>query len=46
MTRMASTVQITDPARKLEYGTNSVVHHLNYFSQPRTVQFIRTSLGI
>lgn len=46
MTRMASTVQITDPARKLEYGTNSVVHHLNYFSQPRTVQFIRSSLGV
>lgn len=45
MTRIAVAAQIQDPARKLEFGTNAVVHHLNYFSQAKTAAFIRQSLG-
>lgn len=45
MTRMAANTRITEPSRVLAYGTNPVVHHLNYFSQRKTVEFIRTSLG-
>lgn len=45
MTRIAVATQIQDPAHKLEFGTNAVVHHLNYFSQAKTAAFIRQSLG-
>jgi hypothetical protein len=45
MTRMAVNTRITEPSRVLAYGTNPVVHHLNYFSQRKTVEFIRSSLG-
>lgn len=30
----------------LDFGTNGSVHHVNYFQQPKTVEFIRKSLGI
>lgn len=29
-----------------DFGTSDVVHHLNYFHQPETVQAIRTSFGV
>lgn len=31
--------------RRLEFGTTSTVHHVNYFEQPRTARFIRECLG-
>ncbi len=30
----------------LNFGTNSKVHHVNYFQQPKTIEFINKSLGI
>lgn len=30
----------------LNFGTNSKVHHVNYFQQPITIEFIQKSLGI
>jgi hypothetical protein len=29
----------------LDYGTNAVVHHSNYFEQPKTLDFIREKFG-
>lgn len=38
-------VAITNPAQRHDFGTNTLVHHLNYFSQPETLAFIRQKLG-
>ena len=45
MTQLSLDAAITDNARRLDFGTNAEVHHLNYFSQPRTAAFIRGALG-
>lgn len=45
MTRIGLDALLQDPQRRLDYGTNAVVHHLNYFSQPQTAGFIRTAFG-
>jgi hypothetical protein len=44
MSRIGVAARI-DAARRLDFGTNPVVHHLNYFEQPRTAAFIREVLG-
>lgn len=33
-------------AQVLDFGTTNVVHHCNYFAQPRTVAFLRRTLSI
>jgi hypothetical protein len=38
-------VALTNPAQRLDFGTNASVHHLNYFAQPGTLSFIRQKLG-
>lgn len=45
MTRLGLDAHITDPARRLDFGTNARVHHLNYFSQPESLKFIREALS-
>lgn len=40
----STAITMTNADQRLDFGTNSVVHHLNYFSQPRTVAFIRSKL--
>lgn len=45
MSRLAAGVRIADPSRRLDFGTSTVVHHLNYFAQAKTAAFIRTVLG-
>lgn len=45
MTRIAVGADIVDPAHRLDFGTNDRVHHVNYFLQPQTLDFIRRSLG-
>jgi hypothetical protein len=45
MTRLSLAARITDPARRLDFGSNPTVHHLNYFSQPRSLQFISQALA-
>lgn len=35
-----------DPTRLLDFGTNGELHHTNYFHNPRTLDFIASSLGI
>jgi hypothetical protein len=46
MSRIGVGARIADASHRLEFGTNSVVHHLNYFGQPKTVAFIRNALGV
>lgn len=44
----ARIVDLPAPAalrRRLDFGTNDRVHHLNYFLQPQTVAFLRRALG-
>lgn len=41
----STAITMANMDQRLDFGTNSVVHHLNYFSQPRTLQFIRSKLG-
>ncbi|MEM7317341.1 MAG: hypothetical protein AAF497_29805, partial [Planctomycetota bacterium] len=43
MTQLADGLRI-DAARTLDFGTSDSVHHLNYFSQPRTVEFLAETL--
>lgn len=51
MDRLSPEVRITDPlpatgpGRRLDFGTNDRVHHLNYFEQPEVVAFMRTAWG-
>ncbi len=45
MTNISVDAAITNARRRHDYGTNAVVHHLNYFSQPDTVAFIRRVLA-
>lgn len=45
MTLLGGDARIVGPQRRLDFGTNDRVHHLNYFLQPETVAFIRRSLG-
>jgi hypothetical protein len=35
-----------NPTRLLNFGTNSEVHHTNYFRNPSTLDFIASSFGI
>lgn len=44
MTNISVDAAIDDAGRRHDYGTNAVVHHLNYFSQSDTVAFIRKAL--
>lgn len=37
---------IGDAAHRHDFGTNALVHHMNYFSQPQTVAFIRQALAL
>lgn len=41
----SAAIRMANAGQRLDFGTNSIVHHLNYFSQPRTVDFIRSKLG-
>ena len=34
-----------DPRRRLDFGTNGRVHHLNYFEQPEVAAFVRQAFG-
>lgn len=45
MTRVGVGADIVDPLHKLDFGTNDRVHHLNYFQQPETIDFIRKSMA-
>ncbi len=45
MTRIGLQAQLQDPQRVHSFGTNGVVHHLNYFSQPQTAAFVRGAFG-
>jgi hypothetical protein len=51
MDRLGPESRITDPLpaigprRRLDFGANDRVHHLNYFQQPEVVAFIRQALG-
>ncbi|HEY6356316.1 MAG TPA: hypothetical protein VIY30_17670, partial [Burkholderiaceae bacterium] len=45
MSRMAAAVTIAGPQRRLDFGTNPNVHHLNYFAQKDTVAFIRSTFA-
>ena len=46
MSRMATKVTIGGAKRRLDFGTNSNVHHLNYFAQKNTVGFIRSAFAL
>jgi hypothetical protein len=46
MTRIGVDAVIQDATRRLDFGTNAQVHHLNYFSQPQTAAFIRGAFGL
>ena len=37
---------ISDAGHRHDFGTNPTVHHMNYFSQPATVAFIRQALAL
>ena len=39
------TVQLVDPARRLDFQTSATVHHLNYFHQPESAAFVRKVFG-
>jgi hypothetical protein len=45
MTSLADQADIS-ATRTLDFGTSAEVHHTNYFSQAKTVDFIRKSFGI
>ncbi len=45
MTRIGVGADIVKPAQKLDFGANDRVHHVNYFQQPQTIEFIRRSLA-
>lgn len=43
--RITDPLPATGPRRRLDFGTNDRVHHLNYFQQPEVVAFIRQALA-
>jgi hypothetical protein len=46
MTRLSPSVDLIDPARRLDFKTNPTVHHLNYFHQPASADFVRSVFGM
>ena len=45
MTRIGVGAWLQDAGRRLDFGSNGEVHHLNYFSQPRAAGFIRQAFS-
>ena len=45
MTSLNPTVQLVDPARRLDFHASATVHHLNYFHQPESAAFVRKVFG-
>ncbi|WP_374566556.1 esterase/lipase family protein [Ideonella sp.] len=45
MARVGVGADIVDPRNRFDFGTNDRVHHVNYFLQPETIDFIRQSLA-
>ncbi|MBX7222255.1 MAG: hypothetical protein K1Y36_20065 [Blastocatellia bacterium] len=46
MTDFFSTTPAFSLKGELDFGTNAEVHHVNYFRQPRTIDFIQRTFGI
>jgi len=45
MSELSTQLAITEVACICDFGTNPAVHHLNYFSQTRTVEFLANRLA-
>ncbi|MEO1524924.1 MAG: hypothetical protein AAFX06_05780 [Planctomycetota bacterium] len=43
MSRLTDETRIA-PENRLDFGTSETVHHLNYFSQPQTIEFLADTL--
>lgn len=46
MTRLTGQVGLSGSTHVLSFGRSPTVHHLNYFSQPQTIEFIKRSFKL
>lgn len=45
MTTLTQKLKLTGPGRVLDFGASETVHHVNYFEQPETLDFIARTLA-